>query len=169
MLFAAFFAEENPFLENRTVFKIVSRRRYDWCANARGNCQNLRKWVHRLCAPLRPFRSELKENFYHILLPHVLWMCTRTKMFRYIATGCHKNCQLTVAVVPKAHGRANVCAHRTSIKPCFYRGWFVVVHHLLTFSHCRPMAPLQSIKFQTADFPIFCARIIVIFWTTCRL
>jgi len=29
------------------------------------------------------------------------------------------------------------------------------------------MAPVQSIKFQTANFPIFCARIIVIFWTTC--
>ena len=26
---------------------------------------------------------------------------------------------------------------------------------------------VRSIKFQTADFPIFCARIIVIFWTTC--
>ena len=29
------------------------------------------------------------------------------------------------------------------------------------------MAPLQSIKFQTANFPIFCARITVIFWATC--
>ena len=29
------------------------------------------------------------------------------------------------------------------------------------------MAPIQSIKFQTANFPIFRARIIVIFWTTC--
>ena len=29
------------------------------------------------------------------------------------------------------------------------------------------MAPVQSIKFQTANFPIFCARIIVNFWTTC--
>jgi len=31
------------------------------------------------------------------------------------------------------------------------------------------MAPLQSIKFQTTDFPIFCTRrpVIVIFWTKC--
>ena len=29
------------------------------------------------------------------------------------------------------------------------------------------MAPVQSIKFQTTNFPIFCARITVIFWTTC--
>jgi len=29
------------------------------------------------------------------------------------------------------------------------------------------MALVQSIKFQTANFPIFWARIIVIFWTTC--
>ena len=29
------------------------------------------------------------------------------------------------------------------------------------------MAPVQSIKFQTANFPIFCTRIIVIFGTTC--
>ena len=29
------------------------------------------------------------------------------------------------------------------------------------------MAPVRSIKFQTANFPIFCARITVIFCTTC--
>ena len=29
------------------------------------------------------------------------------------------------------------------------------------------MAPVQSFKFQTANFPIFCTRIIAIFWTTC--
>ena len=29
-------------------------------------------------------------------------------------TGCHKK---LVAVVPKAHGRVNVCVHRKSIKP----------------------------------------------------
>jgi len=28
------------------------------------------------------------------------------------------------------------------------------------------MAPVQSIEFQTVNFPIFGARIIVIFWTT---
>jgi len=72
MQFAAFFGKEKPFPANGTVFKIVARWRYDWCANARGNCQNLRKWVQSLCAPLRPFRSELKENFYDVVLQHVL-------------------------------------------------------------------------------------------------
>ena len=80
-----------------------------------------------------------------------------------------------VPVVPKAHGRANVCAHRKSIKPwnfqkcfgAFYRGWYVVVHVCSNFSIRYQMAPVQSIKFQTANFPIFCARITVIFWATC--
>jgi len=58
-----FFAKENRFPGNGTVFKIVASWRYDWYANARGNCQNPRKWLQSLCAPLRPFRSELKENF----------------------------------------------------------------------------------------------------------
>jgi len=49
----------------------------------------------------------------------------------------------------------------------FYRGWFAVVNPCSNFSLRLQMAPLRSIKFQTADFPIFCARIIVIFWTTC--
>ena len=40
-----FFEKEKPFPANETVFKIVARWRYDWCANARGNSQNLRKWV----------------------------------------------------------------------------------------------------------------------------
>ena len=44
----------------------------------------------------------------------------------------------------------------------FYRGWFVVVHPCSNFYLRR-----QSVRFQTADFPIFCARIIVIFWTMC--
>jgi len=49
----------------------------------------------------------------------------------------------------------------------FYRGWYVVVHPYSNFSIRRQMAREQSIKFQTAIFPIFCTRIIVIFWTTC--
>ena len=49
----------------------------------------------------------------------------------------------------------------------FYRGWYVVVHLCSHFSIRRQMAPVQSIKFQTVNFPIFCARIIVIFWATC--
>jgi len=72
MQFAAFFGDEMPFTKDKTNLKIVARWRYDWCHNARGNCQNLRKWVQSLCAPLRPFKSELKENFYDSLMPHVL-------------------------------------------------------------------------------------------------
>ena len=41
------------------------------------------------------------------------------------------------------------------------------MHLYSNFSIRRQMAPVQSIKFQTANFPIFCTRIIVIFWTTC--
>jgi len=48
----------------------------------------------------------------------------------------------------------------------YYRGWYVVVHPCSIFSIRRQMAPVQSIKFQTVNFPIFCARIIVIFCTT---
>jgi len=67
-----FYWEEKPFPVNQTDLKIVVRWRYDTCRNARENFQNLRKWVQSLCIPLRPFRSELKEKFYHSLLPHVL-------------------------------------------------------------------------------------------------
>ena len=49
----------------------------------------------------------------------------------------------------------------------FYRGWYVVVHLCSNFALRRQMAPVQSIKFQTANSPIFCTRIIAIFWTTC--
>jgi len=48
----------------------------------------------------------------------------------------------------------------------FYRGWYVVVHPCWNFSLFRQMAPLLSIKFQTANFPFFCRRIFVIFCTT---
>jgi len=34
--------------------------------------ENLRKWVQSLCAQLRPFISEMKEKYYHSILPHVL-------------------------------------------------------------------------------------------------
>jgi len=72
MRFSAFFAEEEPLPAYGTVFKTVARWRYDWCPNGRKKLENLRKWVQSLCAPLRPFRSEMKENFYNSLLPHVL-------------------------------------------------------------------------------------------------
>jgi len=86
--------------------------------------------------------------------------CTRIKIFRYLVTGCHEKLSSSYRIVPNAHQRANVCARRKSIKPCNFQKCF------WAFSLCRQMAPLQSIKFQIADFPIFWARIIVIFWTT---
>ena len=67
-----FFEEEKPFLAKGTKLKIAARWRYATCRNARENCQNLRKWVQSLCAPLRPSRSDLKENLYHSLIPHIL-------------------------------------------------------------------------------------------------
>jgi len=76
-----------------------------------------------------------------------------------------------VPVVPKGHGRDNVCAHWKCIKPWnfqkyfggfFYKGWYVVVYPCSNFSLRCQMAPLRNIKFQTADFPIFWASFIVI-------
>jgi len=46
--------------------------RYHTCRYARENCKSPRKWVQSLCAPLRPLESEMKENFYHGILHHVL-------------------------------------------------------------------------------------------------
>ena len=103
-------------------------------------------------------------------------MCTRIKN---ISLHCYRLPRKTIKfapVVPKTHGRDNVCALRKSIKSCnfqkwffgaFYKGWHVVMHPCSNFSLRRQMAPLRSIKFQTADFPIICSLIIVIFWTTC--
>jgi len=69
--------------------------------------------------------------------------------------------------------RANICTEsllrRAILKNVlgfFYRGWYVVVHPYSNFSICCQMVLVQSIKFQTANFTIFCARIIVVFWTT---
>jgi len=67
-----FFGEEYPFPVKWTDLEIAARWRYDTWRNARENCQNQRKWVQSLCAPLRPSRSDLKENFYHCLIPHIL-------------------------------------------------------------------------------------------------
>ena len=67
-----FFAEEKHFPAYWTVLKIFAKGRYDWCPNGPNKIENLRKWVQSLCAPLRPFRSKVEENFYHSLLPHVL-------------------------------------------------------------------------------------------------
>jgi len=118
-----FLAEEKPFPASGIVFKIVARWRYDWCANERGNCQNLRKWVQSLCTPLRPFRSEVKENFYNSLIP----MYCSVHPYKIISLPRYRVPRKTVKIVPvvsKAHGRANFCAHRKSIKPCNFRKCF---------------------------------------------
>jgi len=80
-----FFGDEMPFTKDKTNLKIVARRGYDWCDNARGNFQNLRKWVQSLCAPLRPFRSELKENFYDDFLLHLLHPYKNISLPRFIS------------------------------------------------------------------------------------
>jgi len=80
-VYSVFWGEEKPFPVDKTDLKIVARWRYDWCTNARENFQNLRKWVQSFCAPLRPFRNEVKERFYNSLLPHIMQMCTRMKNF----------------------------------------------------------------------------------------
>ena len=54
------------------------------------NFKSVRKWVQSLCALLRQFISEMKEKCYYSLLPYVLQMCTRIKIFRYLVTGCHE-------------------------------------------------------------------------------
>jgi len=71
MWFEAFFAEEKPIQAYGTIFQIDARWRYDWCPNGRKKIENLRKWVQSLCAPLRLFISEIKEKYYHSILPHV--------------------------------------------------------------------------------------------------
>ena len=56
-----------------------------------------------------------------------------------------------------------LCRYCFTLGPIFR----VFASHVEQFSLCRQTAPLRSIRFHTADFPIFLARIIVIFWTTC--
>ena len=90
-----FFGEEKPFPAKETDLEISARRRYHTCRNARENCHSPRKWVQSLCAPLRPFKNEMKENSYHSILPHALLMCTRIKIFCYLVTGCHQNQKLS--------------------------------------------------------------------------
>jgi len=43
----------------------------------------------------------------------------------------------------------------TNVLGAFYRGWYVVVHLYSNFSIRRQMAPVQSIKFQNANFSDF--------------
>ena len=73
-------------------------------------------------------------------------------------------------VVPKTVGSTTFCAYRNAIMLATYNNFFWGGHFMVydlwlctnvqIFTLCRQMALLQSIKFQTADFPIFCARIL---------
>jgi len=135
MQFAAFFfGEEMPFPTDKTNLKIVARWPYDWCANVRGNLQNLRKLVQSLCAPLRPFRSELKENFYHI----ILWMCTLYKFFSLPHYSVPQKTVKFVLVVPYQKCTVwptfvcteSLLSHAIfkNVFQAFCRGSYVVVH-----------------------------------------
>ena len=102
-------------------------------------------------------------------------MCTYVKIFRYLVTGCHEKLSSSYQWYQKRTAgptfvRTESLLRRAILENVLgasYRGWYVVVHSCSNFSIRRQMAPAQSIKFQTANFPIFCARIIVIFGTTC--
>jgi len=110
------------------------------------------------------------HNFDHL---EARWKKTSTTSFYPIIVDVHpyKNISLPyyrvprktvnfVQMVPKVHGRANVCAHRKSIRPCnfqicfgaFYRGWYVVVHSCSNFTLRCQMAPLRSIKLKPQIF-----------------
>jgi len=94
MGFVAFFGEEKLFPVKGTDLNIVTRWRCDKCRNVRENFKNLGKWVQSLCAPLRPFRSELEEN---ITTAFYRMYCRCAPMYKYFATllqGATKNCQV---------------------------------------------------------------------------
>ena len=102
-------------------------------------------------------------------------MCTRIKIFCYLITRCHEKLSSSYRwyqkrTVGPTFVRTESLLSRAilrNILGAFHRGWYVVVHPYSNFSLCHQMAPGQSMKFQTANFSIFCARIIAIFWTTC--
>jgi len=101
-------------------------------------------------------------------------MCTHIKIFRYLVTGCHEKLWNSYRwyqkrTVGPTFVRTESLLSRAileNVLEAFYRGWYVVVHPCSNFSIRRQMAPVQRIKFQTANLPIFFARIIVIFCTT---
>jgi len=115
MGFAEFWGGKS-FPVNRTDLKIVANWHYNWCPNATENFQNLRKLVQSLCAPHWPFRSELKEKFYHSLLPHCIVEVHPYK--KYFGTlFATKNVKFA-EVVPKMEGSTTICAHQNTIKLC---------------------------------------------------
>jgi len=107
------------------------RWRYDWCPNGQKECENLRKWVKSLCAPLRPFISKLKEKYYHSILPHFTTVDVHPYKNILLAQSLQcatKNCRLLV-VVAKAHSRATFVRTESLLscailKKCF-GGFFI--------------------------------------------
>ena len=102
-------------------------------------------------------------------------MCNRIKIFRYLVTGCHEKLSSLYRWYQKRTvGPTFVLTESQlsraifkNVLGAFYKGWYVVVHPYSNFSIRRQIALVESVKFQTANFPIFCALIIVIFWATC--
>jgi len=81
-------------------------------------------------------------------------MYTSIKMFATSLQGATKNCQF-VALVPKSHGKTNVCVHRKSIKPWNLKkneGGAFIVDDL----YCEPMFIFFSAPpdWATAEYQI---------------
>ena len=109
-------------------------------------------------APLRPFRSELKKNYtvpFYFIYCRLIYKSISLvhyrmprKTFKFVPVVKKRTVEPMIVRTESLLSRAifkNVLGY-------FYRGWFVVVHPCSNFSLRHQMAPLQSIKFQTADF-----------------
>jgi len=67
-----FSGKKSPFQRMKQIWKLSLGSATNG-APMRGKIYKIwKKWVQSLCAPLRPFRSELKENFFQNILSHVL-------------------------------------------------------------------------------------------------
>jgi len=108
-----FFGEEKPFPSDRTDLKIIARWCYDWCANVQENFQNLKKIGTK-------FVRTTSKRVERKLLPHHFTPCiVDVHPYLNILLPRYRVPLKTikfVPVVPKVHGRDNVCAHRKSIK-----------------------------------------------------
>jgi len=68
---AAFFKEEMIFPEDRTDLQCKPSLGVPMIVTQMPQkIQNMIKWQQSLCSALQLFRSELKEKFYHRVLPH---------------------------------------------------------------------------------------------------
>jgi len=99
-------------------------------------------------------------------------MCTRIKISCYLVTGCHEKLSSSYRWYQKRTAepmfvRTESLLSRAILKHVLEHFLCSCVHLCWNFSIRRQMAPVQCITFQTANFPIFCGRIIVIFCTTC--